>query len=445
MDPVKQGKTWLACDHAVKVNIGVNILEVESIDQVREQFTVILTVHCTYIDPILHSFRSSITFIEGGELQVQEDCQVIGYWRGSDDGKVKIIMPDGVLKELSPTQIFHIEPPDWENDDSLFQPRFSFGNALGEPELLQHDRFLEYCSDEGGHVFDKYKYQVTLTERLELQHMPFDRQLLTIKIYAEHPLWRMQFAPNFGDGAGRLNKHGASGLPTEWEVDGNVVNGNLKIPVQGSLVSAARVMVLKPEEDHFRSEVHVLVHIKRVPKFYLWNVFAVNCALTLGSAVSFACEPEDFNDRASIQFTILLTSVGYKLVSASWLPVKAYLTNMDIYILCNFLFQLIIILENFLVVLTLCRHIGQDDGNHLDGVYRGEYTNREPPTHECMPMLRNMEVVFAASMYGAWAFFHLAVMCIFWIGRTDRVFGNTWDSVYEENWVKQPEQILHEK
>merc|ERR1712064_106795 len=107
-------------------------------------------------------------------------------------------------------------------------------------------------------------------------------------------------------------------------------------------------------------------------------------------------------------------------------------------ILGNFLFQMVVILENFVVVLTLCRHVEEHDGDWRDGRYTGEYQRRSPPTHECAPWLRNFETAFASGAYGIWILVHLVGIWIMNTNRTDRVFGNTWDSVYEENWVKKP-------
>jgi len=421
-------KIRIGTRRAIKVNMRVNVLEVSSIDAVREQFTAIFTVQMFYVDPMLKNFRTEAYYYSDGEVKVEKNCQVVGAWKYSTTGKTTILLESGQEIEVAPTLIQHIRQPDWDSDEKLFKPAFTFGNATTNAEVVEHIRMLEYCSAVGGHVFEKYKFQGTFTERLELADMPFDKQMLRIRIYGEEPIWRQQMAPLKDETAGWLT--GDNATPTEWRVD-------REVHVEGCKVPAVRLMAWKLGDDSFRSVLEVVVHVRRVPTFYLWNVVVINFSISLMTVASYASVPDDFNARSEIQFLLLLTTVGYKLVTSSWLPVKSYLTLMDWYILTNFALQALVITQTFLCLLLACTLVPDTDSDWQDGQYDGGYTFRTAPDRECWPELDTFERVFATVVYGAWVISHMVFMVAHKYGWTE-CFVSSWTRVYEDNGMIGP-------
>lgn len=416
-------KIRIATDHAIKVNMKVNVLEVREIDQVRETFTIVFTVHFYHVDPLLKDFRTDVTYTSAEGVHVEKQCLIIEAWKYSSRGVVRVLCESGLEREFKPTDIKSIRQPNWDSADPIFVPAFSFGNAVGKPQTLQHERMLEYCSAAGGHVFEKYKFQGTFAERYELKGMPFDRQLLRVRIYCEHPVWRMQLAPFKDDRAGWLNSR--MGVPSEWLVDDDVTVRGVKVP-------ACRLMVWKLCDNSFRSSAEVLVHVNRVAAFYISNVVLVNFFITFMTVCAFACSPDDFQGRAKIQFTILLTTVGYKVVTTEWTPVKSYLTFLDKCMLVNFFFQCAAIMQSFCSIFLGCSVVADLDGNWMDGVFNGEYTDRPPPPRECWDRLYIFEIWYAWVFYGGWTLAHCALLICHHYGLTYNFFG-TWDIVYTEN------------
>lgn len=434
--PKPEGVNQYCCGHkvkiqtrrAIKVNMKINVLEISSVDVVREQFTAIFTIQMFYVDPLLKDFRTEVYYYQDGEIKVEKNCRVVGAWKYSTDGKTQILLESGEEIELAPTLIQHVRQPDWDSNAKLFKPAFTFGNAIANADVIEHIRMLEYCSSVGGHVFEKYKFQGTFTERLELADMPFDRQMLRIRIYGEEPIWRQQLAPFKDQSAGWLTSDNAT--PTEWKVDQEVYVESCKVP-------AVRLLAWKLDDNSFRSVLEVVVHLKRVPTFYLWNVVVINFFITLMTLTSYASVPDDFNGRSEIQFLLLLTTVGYKLVTSSWLPVKSYLTLMDWYILANFALQALVIAQTFFCLLMACTLVPDLDNDWKDGLYDGNYEFRTAPDRECWPELDNFERVFATLVYGAWIIMHLMLLFAHKYGYT-HCFVSSWTRVYSDNQMIGP-------
>jgi hypothetical protein len=352
---------------------------------------------------------------------VLDRCIIRDHWQCNEEEKVTIVeCKDGTCISLKPGNIISITQPNWE-DIPCFKADFTFGNLAGNLEKLHHFKELQYCSDKGGHIFEKYIYTGDFHESLELKWLPFDRQLLRISIYAEPLIDNMQFVPFKDLNAGVVKN---TALPNEWALSENVAFDGFKYP-SASLICWAHKKV--------RSSVQVVVHVDHDPKFFFYNVFLVNFLITMASGTAFAAKPEDFSDRAGIQFTILLTSVGYKIVTSSWMPVKSYLTIMDKYILFNFLFQLFLILENWYVCVFWCTEVQDDDPHWWDGAYTGRNKERSPPSFECHPNLRAKEFQCLCYLYGGWFAVHAMAFLLHCVGMLERFLRPTWKDCYNEN------------
>jgi len=415
-------KVKIRINEAIRVKVKVNVLEISDIDLVREQFTCMFTVHLYYIDPMLADFRTEVGYTTEDGLRVEQNCKLIANWRYSPSGKSTILCESGLEQEIEPTSLKYVLQPDWDSNHRLFTPSYTFGNAIAKTDVMHHVRMLEYSSAAGGHIFEKYKYQATFAEGLELESMPFDRQMLRIRMYGEAPLWEQQLVPFKDSYAGRLD---SSDIPCEWVVDENVVVNDVKVP-------SCRMIAWVRKPDSFRSKFDIVVHVTRVPTFYLWNVVVVNLFITLMTATAFACLDEDFNGRSQIQLLLLLTSVGYKTVTATWVPVKSYLTWLDKYTLVNLGVQAMVLVESWCIILIACERVDDTDGEWSDRIYNGPYPLRSPPERECSPNVATFEAFFTGVLYGGWIVGHCLLFLAHKSRCTNRLFPS-WDNVYERN------------
>ena len=302
----------------------------------------------------------------------------------------------GQFFELPKTRVLWVEQPDWaarggggskrdlgDDDDAVlpgraatstnnsryFSPKWSIRNQVGDLTTMFFERELQYVSAKGGHVFEKHKYQGTFSHRLVLWEFPFDRQVFRIRFTAEDDMGRIQFAP-LRKAAGHLPSL-EDGGPLEWRSD----------DYPESLQTPAVLLVHRPWPDLLLSNFDILIHLRRDPTFYFWNIIFVLFFITLASALAFLVEPREVADRATVSLTLLLVSVGYKYIMNSWLPVKPYLTFLDKYILLSFTLQFANVVEGFLVVRLFCRAVQDMDADWGDeeGRYAGP-----PPPYECM-------------------------------------------------------------
>jgi len=178
-------------DHAIKVKVRANVLEISSVDQIKETFTAIFTLQFRYTDPTLKDFKTKVTYM------TEKGCEtatgrVVARWGYNKRSTMVLQQDDGHTIELMPTQVIRETEPEWEKEH--FQHKWTLLNAVGEATQIVHFRKLDYCSPAGGHIFEKFKFQATFSERLELDDMPFDKQVLRLQFISELFLHQLQYA-----------------------------------------------------------------------------------------------------------------------------------------------------------------------------------------------------------------------------------------------------------
>eukprot|EP00930_Biecheleria_cincta_P070793 TRINITY_DN583_c0_g1_i4.p1 TRINITY_DN583_c0_g1~~TRINITY_DN583_c0_g1_i4.p1 ORF type:complete len:565 (-),score=73.53 TRINITY_DN583_c0_g1_i4:259-1878(-) len=377
---------------AIKVNVRVNVMELVKIDQIQETFKAVFVLNFYYVDPRLRDFQADVKFRQDGKLA---ECsgRIVGC-PGYDGQTCYVIQCTDGFRDIPPCDVLQMSQPDWSTQ---FDPSFSMMNVVGMPEQILLQRTLEYCSSEGGHVSVKYKYLAEFSERLELQDMPFDRQLLRMKFVAELPLFHLQFAPLMTD-AGHLKggkrEDAPDAAPVEWKVSDKR--------------AILQVMSLEPKD--LRARFDVLIHVERKPAFYVWNTFFTLFLLTMSSMIAYLMKPAEVEGRAAVFLTLLLATVGYKFIVSTWMPIKPYLTFLDKYVISSFLFQGVSIAETIFVVWFWCRPIRDHDQNWQDGIYNGTYKLRSPPSHECSDFIDNVEFWFTKSVFAPWAIINISLL-----------------------------------
>ena len=148
--------------------------------------------------------------------------------------------------------------------------------------------------------------------------------------------------------------------------------------------------------------IALIVYMTRVPDFYIYNVVLTSFLIVFCSLSVVTVPIDNFADRMSITMTMLLTTVAFRFVVVSWVPVVPYLTYLDKYNVLSISMLMIVTLENFIVAYDT--NIDVDD----------------------------------KELHDRWFFF---ILCIFWIfihivifiGAHRLWFVASWDKTFEED------------
>jgi len=172
--------------------------------------------------------------------------------------------------------------------------------------------------------------------------------------------------------------------------------------------------------------------IRREPSFFLWNVGFVNFTLVLVSFTVSGIPPSDLADRLSVTLTCMLTSVAFKFVLISMLPVCSYLTLLDRYILASFFLLGLNALENFVVcwlpdepAIVHEADIAYEAANDLNQTGSNRMAGSFGPLRLDTP--RGFEVIFYGVMCSSW----LVVHALFIFGARRSLFAESIEAVRE--------------
>merc|ERR1719237_1677524 len=72
--------------------------------------------------------------------------------------------------------------------------------------------------------------------------------------------------------------------------------------------------------------------------YYVLNVACVMLLISSFALCAWAKHPADISGRHDVDFSLVLTAVAFKLVLTSMLPPVSYMTVLDTYVACSFLF-----------------------------------------------------------------------------------------------------------
>mmetsp|Transcript_19627 Transcript_19627/g.49327 ORF Transcript_19627/g.49327 Transcript_19627/m.49327 type:complete len:622 (-) Transcript_19627:327-2192(-) len=84
------------------------------------------------------------------------------------------------------------------------------------------------------------------------------------------------------------------------------------------------------------SRFHLVLQMECVPTFYVLNVhFILFCLVALAFS-TFLVSPDDVGTRMQVLLTLVLSLAAYKVSLNSWMPIKPYVTRLDVYVLLAF-------------------------------------------------------------------------------------------------------------
>ena len=453
-------KYTITCEHAVRVNVRANLLEVLAVDHVAENFTAVLTLHFLWIDPCLCGFKSEVTYMsldgacirrsatlvhrpgldghtdfglkvdphqdfaigdpveavvaihdQGQTIQpgtpgrishvLHKDQALVVSWPiGNVDtskemkvgfGDVILVLADGgeMLGDLhfvrvQPSRFLGMQQPRWCEDPCLFQPAWSWLNAHEEPIKHVHTKQLQYVSELGGHVFEKFKFQGKFAAKLKLGWFPFDRQSLMVKLSSEQPLERQQFV--------LLNRMAGKDVtvPSEWKQSSEASlseHTNLRFNLQ---------------------QIRISSQLRRNPRFAVKHVVCCIFFLCCVSCLASLVPPTKVAERLAILLTVLLATAGYCHMISQWIPRSGSLTVLDIYVLIAFLLQFAVLLELLVTSSYCCEPIANKDDICLRAHNSTSSTYRclTPPDQECLLEIAKLDAMFYDIIFGGWVVTH---------------------------------------
>eukprot|EP00039_Didymoeca_costata_P004272 m.72377 g.72377 ORF g.72377 m.72377 type:complete len:1093 (+) comp12321_c0_seq1:202-3480(+) len=176
-----------------------------------------------------------------------------------------------------------------------------------------------------GVVFKTLNFACTVRDDNPIKWFPFDRQELTMEMELPGSVSRDD------------KDHGRYFIPLNCSVANkhDMLTWNYHEP---------RVHITRPRG--LKSHMVCMFRITRRP----WN-FVVNVMLVMGllaslAGISFVVPIQDVSDRSAVTLTLLLTAVAFKQVLSQTLPKVAYLTYLDIYVLCCFFGIFLVAVEN---------------------------------------------------------------------------------------------------
>ena len=197
--------------------------------------------------------------------------------------------------------------------------------------------FRLHC--ESSLVVFRARLRALFREKFELQWFPFDRQWLTMRMvsffedvrFCQH--WPEQWqAPLQGVPEDFINME--CFILEEWHCSDAVCMHTRPTLARNS---SSRLQY---------QELNVKLSLERRPWYYLLNVAFIDGALVSISLSVLLVPPEDFADRSAMSLTLLLTAVAFKQVVASHLPSISYFTLLDKYVMCGFVMQCLVVLQN---------------------------------------------------------------------------------------------------
>lgn len=231
----------------------------------------------------------------------------------------------------------------------------------------------------------QYHATAQLSEFLELQTFPFDRQLLNLQFNARLKKgWRLlSKIPDY--------------VPRAY--------GNEYVCVYRFSPSLSGWRALSPFVNYRTQpdgEIRptICLRVERRSSFYIYNVVLPLCFMLALSVASFALLPEQLSDRLNVTLTLLLTVVAFKFAVSSNLPTTSYLTLLDKYFVLCFFVLMLVVIEH-----TISYFLEDDRARQLDR--------------------------FSALTLGVlWALFHVFII----YGHTTHSFRVDWMKLTNEQW-----------
>jgi hypothetical protein len=224
-----------------------------------------------------------------------------------------------------------------------WKPEVQIFNLTEQPHLIEE---TFHANETNGDVYGFLNWVIVSQQRLQLQRFPFDQQFFSIQFQVLNSEYE-PFPPGVRERAPRSFPDPDKKLREIW------------------LVAESEVWQLAGSSSHISEDVdycecHVHLMLERKSSFHLLNICTPYffIGLTACGTYGIPMTSGDPTGRFSFMITILLTAIAFKFVTSGLVPKTSYLTLLDKYALCGFVFLNVMLLKDFIVALAI--QSGQD-------------------------------------------------------------------------------------
>jgi hypothetical protein len=229
------------------------------------------------------------------------------------------------------------ESVDWS---IVWSPTITLENAFDPFEQVS---FTQHLSNETeGRVTEATRFKGMLSDPLELDQFPFDTQGLCLKISTG------------GQHSGMVELKCAELSTSAQIARHNWLTSTVLMPDFETLGEESEALLTDRKlstNSVCYPQVHVTIHVRRKPQFYMYSIVMILFGITTMAWVSFIIPRSDFVSRLETNLTLLLTAIAFKSMVDDHLPNIAHLTPLDRFILGHLGFIFSVSLENAVVAL----------------------------------------------------------------------------------------------
>ena len=175
-----------------------------------------------------------------------------------------------------------------------------------------------------GIVCERRQLRGVFLENLELQNFPMDVQDLSITVVSERPDSEVELVPD-DEELSSVNI-GTFAKEQEWQLYHHVEASRKLVKIEFSSI------------QRLHSALQITCRAARRPGYFYYNVFLVMFFISSISFGTFSVDCKLPQNRLQLSFTLLLTSIAFKMVINQSLPKISYLTYMDKYVLMSLVF-----------------------------------------------------------------------------------------------------------
>jgi hypothetical protein len=142
--------------------------------------------------------------------------------------------------------------------------------------------------------------------------------------------------------------------PDVWNLDRNLV------------IKYGKTLSERNDDGVRYGTMDICMTVDRRMGFYTLNVIFPVYLLVNLSFTSFIIEPLELADRLDVTLTLLLTLVALKFVIVQYLPTTSYVTYLDKYVLCSFVFVTMVAIQNVIIYWLISDVVKEDQ--HRDRI-----------------------------------------------------------------------------
>ncbi|XP_078621390.1 gamma-aminobutyric acid receptor subunit beta-like isoform X2 [Branchiostoma floridae x Branchiostoma japonicum] len=224
------------------------------------------------------------------------------------------------------------KPPGQDVDwDDQWDPRIELRNTV-TVESVTSQNLIPVVGEDVPIVHEFRKVKATFKADMDLKDFPVDHQKLTVQLMSGWPLKRVELRKNYGS-IDNISKDDFADAD-QWQLS-DYLECKPDTKSNGQSKTFGEYPVY-----------NIIAHVQRKTAFYMWNTILILFIIMALSFTAFSIPLEEHKDRLGIIFTLLLTTVAFKLVVSQYLPTVSYLTLLDKYVLGCIIFQCSVAVQN---------------------------------------------------------------------------------------------------